>query len=329
MKKQLVLIPVITAMAALAGWKILHAKRPAAKAEAAEHSKPGEAGGKTAEAGHADEHEEEGHVEISAEAIKNAKLKIEEAGPAKIKTLLPLYGKIAANEEAMAHVQPRFPGIVKEVRKRLGDQVTKGETLAVIESNESLRTYEVKTEMNGTIIAKDVTIGELAKDDRTLFTVADLSTVWVNLSVFRKDFDLLKVGEEVMIHDSGGTIQAKLDYISPFGAETSQTALARSVIPNPEGRMRPGLFVTAEIATAEINAPIAARVTALQTREEKPVVFVQEGDAFEARKVVLGARDSEFVEVLSGLLPGDKYVSENSFILKAQIGKGEAAHDEH
>lgn len=319
MKKQFILIPIIVTIAAIVGWKILSAKPTAAKAEGAEHAEHG--------AGHDEEHEKEGHVELSTEALKNAKLKIEEAGPAKIKSLLPLYGKIAANEEALAHVQPRFPGIVKEVRKRLGDQVGKGETLAVIESNESLRTYEVQAGIAGTIIAKDVTIGELAKDDRTLFTVADLSTVWVNLSVFRKDFGLLKVGEEVVIRDAAGTINAKLDYISPFGAETSQTALARCVIPNPEGRMRPGLFVTAEIATAEVEAPVAVRVSALQTREEKPVVFVQEGDAFEAREVELGTRDSEFVEVLSGLLPGDKYVSENSFILKAELGKGEAAHE--
>lgn len=318
MKKQLILIPVIAILVAIIGWKILSSKQPK-KNEQAEHTEHGP--------GHDKEHEKEGHVELSAEALKNAKLKIEEAGPAKIKSLLPLYGKIAANEEALAHVQPRFPGIVKEVRKRLGDQVGKGETLAVIESNESLRTYEVQAGIAGTIIAKDVTIGELAKDDRTLFTVADLSTVWVNLSVFRKDFDLLKVGEEVEIHDTSGTINAKLDYISPFGAETSQTALARCVIPNPGGRMRPGLFVTAEIATAQVDAPVAVRVSALQTREEKPVVFVQEGDAFEAREVELGPRDSDFVEVLSGLLPGDKYVSENSFILKAEIGKSEAAHE--
>lgn len=318
MKKQLILIPVIAILVAIIGWKILSSKQPR-KNEQAEHTEHGP--------GHDKEHEKEGHVELSAEALKNAKLKIEEAGPAKIKSLLPLYGKIAANEEALAHVQPRFPGIVKEVRKRLGDQVGKGETLAVIESNESLRTYEVQAGIAGTIIAKDVTIGELAKDDRTLFTVADLSTVWVNLSVFRKDFDLLKVGEEVEIHDTSGTINAKLDYISPFGAETSQTALARCVIPNPGGRMRPGLFVTAEIATAQVDAPVAVRVSALQTREEKPVVFVQEGDAFEAREVELGPRDSDFVEVLSGLLPGDKYVSENSFILKAEIGKSEAAHE--
>lgn len=323
MKKQFILISLIALVAAIAGWKILTAKPATPKAEAAES---GEGAGH-GEGAQGDEHGEEGRVQLSAEALKNAELTIEEAGPAKIKSFLPLYGKIGANEEAMAHVQPRFPGIVKEVRKRLGDRVSKGETLAVIESNESLRPYEVKAEIDGTIISKDVTIGELAKDDRTLFTIADLSTVWVDLSVFRKDFDLLKVGEEVVIHDAAGTISAKVDYISPFGAESSQTALARCVIPNPGGRMRPGLFVTAEIATAKVDAAVAVRVSALQTREEKPVVFVQEGDAFEAREVKLGVRDSEFVEVLSGLSPGDKYAARNSFILKAELGKGEVAHE--
>lgn len=315
MKKQLILIPLIIAATAFGGWKILNTKPPAPNGEAGEHG------------GHEEDHGKEGHVELSPEALKNANLKIEEAGSAKINRLLPLYGKIATNEETTAHVQPRFPGIVKEVRKRLGDHVTKGDILASIESNESLRTYEIKAEISGTIIAKDVTLGEFAKDDSTLFTIADLSTVWVNLSVFRKDFALLKVGARITIHDDDEVIESKLGYISPFGAETTQTALARCIISNPQGDLRPGLFVTAEIATGEVDAPVAVRPSAIQTREEKPVVFVQEGDAFEAREVELGAKDSQFVEVLSGLLPGDKYVSENSFILKAELGKGEAAHE--
>jgi cobalt-zinc-cadmium efflux system membrane fusion protein len=97
--------------------------------------------------------------------------------------------------------------------------------------------------------------------------------------------------------------------------------LARVVLPNPKGDLRPGLFVTAQIAVGEVDAPVAVKVSALQTWKDKPVVFVDVGDAFEARAVELGERDNEMVEVLSGLLPGDPYVSENSFNLKAELGK--------
>ncbi len=325
MKKQLLIIPIILIAAAFGAMKILNTKPPEPKGEAHEH------GGHEGHGEGHDEHEhgKEGHVELSAEARKNANLKIEEAAGAKIQTLLPLYGKIASNEESLAHVQPRFPGVVKEVRKKLGDAVEKGDLLAVVESNDSLRSYDIKSEVSGTVIQKDITLGEFVKNEDTIYTIADLSTVWVDLVVFREDFKKLKVGQPVEIHPGAGdeAIQARVAYISPFGTEGTQSMLARCVVPNPNGDLRPGLFVTAEISTGEVEAPVAVKLAAIQTLKEKTVVFVEEGDAFEAREVELGARDNTHVEVLSGLLPGDKYVSDNSFILKAELGKEEAEHE--
>lgn len=342
MKKQLLFIPIVLAIAAFGAMKIMNTK-PAAPA--GEHGEEGgHGGGHEHDGGHdhgghkekgggehgeGEDHEKEGHVVLSAEARKNANLKVEEVGPANIQVLLPLYGKLVSNEEAMAHVQPRFPGVVKEVHKRLGERVEKGELLAVVESNDSLRNYEIKSEITGTVIQKDITLGEFVKSEDTIFTIADLSSIWVDLAVFRQDFGKLKLGQAVEIHPGAGTdsFQSKVSYISPFGTEGTQTMLARCVVSNPDGALRPGLFVTAEIATGETEAPIAVKLAALQTLKEKPVVFVEENDSFEAREVELGVRDGAFVEVLSGLLPGDKYVSDNSFILKAEIGKEEAEHE--
>lgn len=321
MKKQPIYILIVLALAAFGGWRILNTK-PAPKGEVHDEAKHEHAEG--------DEHGNEGRVELNAEARKNADLKIEAAGPEKIETRLAVYGKIAVNEEAVAHVMPRFPGIVKEVRKRLGEPVKKGEVLATVESNESLRTYEVKSEIAGVVIKKDVTIGELVKDDKTIFVIADLHTVWADLSVFRQDFHLLKVGQPVEIHpgDDKEAIAEEISYISPFGAESTQTALARVVVPNPGGMLRPGLFVSATIGTGEVNAPVAVKLGAVQTIKEKPIVFVEEGDSFEAREVKLGTKDGEFIEVLSGIKAGDKYVADNSFILKAHLGKEEAEHED-
>lgn len=342
MKKQLLIIPIVLAIAAFAGWKILNTKPPAPKGEHGEHAEGGEGGhaGHAEGGGHGGEHEEhaehgkEGHVEMTPEQRKNANIGVEEAGPAKIKTTLSVYGKVAANEEAMAHVMPRFSGIVKAVKKRLGDPVEKGEVLAQVESNESLKVYEIVSELKGTIIDKDITLGEFVKDDKMIFTIADLSSVWIDLSVFRQDFHLLSVGQAVEIHagdghgDSGAKpFEAKISYISPFGTEGTQTMLARAVVPNTQGDLRPGLFVNGEVITGEVEAPVAVKNGAVQTLKDKTVVFVEEGDAYEAREVELGVKDSDLIEVTSGLLPGDKYVAVNSFIIKAEIGKGEAAHE--
>ena len=317
MKKRQILIPLILAIIAFGGCE----KKPESKTEAGEKAGKGEEHGEEGEAG---------HVKLTPEQRKNAAIKIEKAGAATIKTLLPVYGKISTNEESLAHVQPRFPGIVKEVRKRLGDRVEKGDVLAVVESNDSLRPYEIKSEVAGTIIEKKVSLGEFVKNEDTIFAIADLSSVWVDLSVFRQDFARLKDGLPVWIHpgDDAEAIESKVAYISPFGTEGSQTMLARCVVPNLKGDLRPGLFITAEIGTGETDAPVAVKLGALQTLKEKTVVFVQEGEEFEPREVELGAKDGERVEILSGVLPGEKYVSEGSFIVKSQALKAEMSDND-
>ena len=250
---------------------------------------------------------------------------MEVAGPAKVRATRQLYGKITLNEDTVAKVSPRFPGVVKAVHKRLGDRVQKGEVLAVIESNDSLRDYQVISEISGTIIKKEVTVGEVVRDDRPIFTVADLSTVWVDLSVFPQDFRRLKEGQAVQISyaDNIKSTTGKITYIAPFGSENTQSLLGRAVVQNPDGLLRPGLFVTAELQIEEIDVPVAVRPAAIQSVNEKTVVFVAAGTSFEAREVELGTRDDNHVEVVSGLNAGDRYVARNSFLLKAELGESQ------
>jgi cobalt-zinc-cadmium efflux system membrane fusion protein len=319
MKRSHFLIVVAVAVIGFAGWLFLKSKA---------HKPSTEHGG-------GQEHEEhaEQRVKLTPAQLGNANLKIDEAAPATIKTMVAVYGKVAANEEALARVAPRFAGIVKAVKKRLGDKVERGEVLAQIESNESLKAYDVTSEISGTVIQKDVTLGELVKDDKTIFTIANLETVWIDLSIFRRDFGSLAVGSEVEFHTGEGHvagqrhIHASVNYISPFGSEGSQTMLARCVVPNPEGLLRPGLYVDGEVVTGQVEAAVTVRNAALQELEGKTVVFVKEGDAFEAREVRVGVRDTDRCEITSGLAAGERYVAENSFVIKAELGKSEAEHE--
>src|SRR5437899_6486899 len=109
---------------------------------------------------HAAEQPEKKRIEVTEEACKKSGTRIEVSGPVVLKKTLKLNGRIGPNEERMVHVSPRFPGIVKSIAKRLGDVVKTGEALAVIESNESLQPYEVKSEIEGAIIKKDIALGE-------------------------------------------------------------------------------------------------------------------------------------------------------------------------
>lgn len=270
----------------------------------------------------------EGRVTLSPEVARASGVEIEEAGPRRLRSTLELRGRIAANEDSLAHVLPRFSGVVRAVRKRLGDTVEAGATLAVIESNESLSAYEVRSPIAGTVVFKEVTLGEFVANDRELFTIAELSSVWVDLHVYAHDFGKLRVGQRISVDAGNGQAPAEttLAYLSPIGAENTQTLLARAVLPNPDGAWRPGLFVRATAELDALEAPVAVRASALQRMRERDVVFRNEGDVFEAQPVELGRRDGDWVEIVSGLSPGDRYAAQGSFLLKADVGKSGASH---
>lgn len=275
----------------------------------------------------APESDEEGHVELTAEQIEAAGLEILPAGPQRISEVLPLYGTVVPNAERVFAVSARFPGLIRAVPRKIGDTVREGSVLATIESNESLRTYDITAPISGVITARDANVGEQS-GDRTLFTVADLSTVWVEVSVFPRDATKVKTGQRVRIRGSEGGIsgEGQVVYVAPFGTSTSQTLTARVLLQNQDRRWAPGLYVVAEVVLAERPVTVAIKNDAVQTVEDETVVFVRSEHGFESRAVSLGQADSEFTEIVSGLQAGDAYVAQNSFILKAELGKGEAEH---
>ena len=278
---------------------------------------------------HAAEQPEKKRIDVTEEARKKSGIQIEVAGPAVLKKTLKLNGKITPNEERMVHVSPRFPGIVKSIAKRLGDVVKTGEALAVIESNESLQPYEVKSEIDGTIIKRDIALGEFVDTSKTIFIVADLSNVWVDFSVYRHESENLRVGQKVLIqpNERADKIESTISYVSPFGLENTQTTLARAVVPNDNGQFRPGLFINGDVIIGEAQVPVAVKAGAVQTIEDKPIVFIQTGKGFEMREVTTGERDDERVEIKSGLAAGEKYAAENSFLLKSELARPEPGEE--
>ncbi|WP_341991273.1 divalent metal ion exporter adaptor subunit IhpB [Azorhizobium sp. AG788] len=296
---------------------------------------PSVAASKAAESRHGkDGHgEKEGHaegaVELTDAKLAAADIGLETAGPEKLRQKLRLNGLIQPNQETIVQVSPRYPGIVRELHKRLGDTVNKGDVLAVVESNQSLTAYEIKAPIAGTVVDRQAALGEYVSEQKPTFVVADLSTLWVDLSVYRRDFSKVRIGDEVLIdpEDGGAAIRGKVLYVSPIGAADTQSALARVVIPNDGLRLRPGLFAVGTIVLAEKPVDLAVRTSALQSVDSRTVVFVRNGDAFEPRDVELGERDKEWAEVLFGLMPGDIYAAKNSFVVKAELAKGSASHE--
>ena len=193
----------------------------------------------------------------------------------------------------------------------------------------SLARFEVRAPISGVIVSKAVAAGATLKEDADIFTVADLSTVWVQVTVYPKDLGTLRLGQQASIKATAFEAQGD-GVVSSIGAlvgEQSRTALARVVLHNPKGVWRPGMFVDVELAAAEVQVPVAVSVDALQTLRAWTVVFGRYGQYFEARPLELGRSDGQMVEVLKGLSVGEKYAAGNSFAIKADLGKSGATHD--
>lgn len=277
---------------------------------------------------HGNENAEFQHVELTPEQIQAAGIVLAEAGPAILRETLPLYGVIAPNAERVRDVGARFPGLIRTVTAKMGDSVRAGEPLASVESNESLQTYAVVAPLNGVVTARHANPGEQT-GDKVLFTITDLSTVWVELSLFPRDMAKVRVGQTVRVasNDTGISADGKIVYVAPFGSSANQTLQARVLLDNSERRWAPGLYVTAEVTLGENEVPLVVRNEALQTLRTGNVIFVRADECFEPRPVRLGRADGQLSEVMHGLKPGERYAAANSFILKAELGKDSAGHD--
>lgn len=270
----------------------------------------------------------EGRTELSDEALKIAKLEFAVAGPQRIAHTARVYGRILPDENRVAHIFPRFAGVVKEIRKSLGDPVAKGEVLAVVESNQGLQPYEIRSQVAGIVIKRHATLGEFVPDTRELLVVADFSEVWADFQVYRDDFGPIEKGQKITVDfGDGSEIPATVTYISPLTDEVTQSKLIRATLPNPDGTLRPGLFISGVLSSADDLVAVAVTREALQTFRDWDVVYLSDGHIFQAVPVTLGRRDSKYVEILSGMAAGDRYVARNSFIVKADIEKAGASHD--
>jgi cobalt-zinc-cadmium efflux system membrane fusion protein len=189
---------------------------------------------------------------------------------------------------------------------------------------EAYRQYMIKAPFDGTVIEKHIVLGEVVDDKSEVFTLADLTTVWVDLHVYQSDISSVRQGQSVTI-SSGSTVPDAagiIDYVGAVLGRESRTLLARILLPNPGGIYRPGLFVTATVRCEQIQTEVAIPRTAVQFLNGKSCVFARDEHGFEPVEVRTGRTDGRTVEILSGLQNGRQYVSEGAFELKARLITG-------
>jgi membrane fusion protein, heavy metal efflux system len=270
----------------------------------------------------------EGRTTIPAPTAQTMGIVTAAAGPASLKRQLSLTGVIQADPARISRVRARYPGVVREIAVQPWTMVARGAVLARVQSNESLQSYSIEAPIAGVIVEHLAQVGEATGED-VLFTIVDLSRVWVELDVFQNDLASLTVDQAVEVFDLDGRKLAdgRLSRIAPLAIHGSQSVRARVVLDNASGALRPGQFVTGRVTVSEHKVALTVEKSALQRFRDWDVVFEQVGDTYEARPLQLGSADTRHVEVLDGLSPGARYVTQNSYLIKADIEKSGASHD--
>ncbi|PCI54467.1 MAG: heavy metal resistance protein CzcB [Alphaproteobacteria bacterium] len=268
----------------------------------------------------------QGRIEIDSEMAKQVGIRVSQVTNGIIHQTIPLYGKITPDPQQISYVTARYPGLIKSIIPAIGDEVRAGELLLTIEANDSLRTYEILSPIDGVVIERPGNTGEVA-GEQSLLTIANYQIVWANLNVFLTDSQWIKPGQVVSISMGGLSTVGSIAYLNP-GKGLSAQIQAIIILDNSDMQWIPGMLVEAEVTVQEFEVPLVITNLALQDIGGEQIVFIQVGELYETRKVELGRTDGNLTEVLGGLRQGERYVVENSYLLKADLQKSLAADDD-
>ena len=191
-------------------------------------------------------------------------------------------------------------------------------------------TLPVSSPFAGTVIEKSAVIGDLASPDKPLFTVADLSTVWIEANVNERDLSRIQSGAEALVKVTAYPDEAfkgRVAYVSAVVDRESRSVKARIEVPNGDGRLKPEMFATAVVQGEQRGMALAVPVKAVVLVDNNSTVYVRDADGFEPRVVELGDVLGERQVVKAGLKAGDEVVVEGAFTLKSmqqksRIGEG-------
>jgi cobalt-zinc-cadmium efflux system membrane fusion protein len=191
----------------------------------------------------------------------------------------------------------------------------------------------VRAPIGGIITEKHAIVGELSDPSKSLYTIADLASVWVVVDINEKDLAKIHRGQTASVTVGAFPdlkLKGRITYIADLVDPSSRTVKARVEVPNAGRKLKPEMFATIELALAADAPPVLAiPEDALQELDGKKVVFVlEEKDEFAPRPVQTGRTASGLVEIVSGLKEGERYAVKGAFILKSEVKKGEMK-DEH
>ena len=215
----------------------------------------------------------------------------------------------------------------QEAQIRLDLAKQKMETLGgAAENGKASRYHALKSPLDGLVIERELTLGEFVDTSRKAFIVADLSVLWVETAIAPDDLSKVKEGQVAIINGGGKQGEGKLIFVSPVINSDTRSAKAIIALDNADGLWRSGDYANASIVTDTPAAGLIVPQTSVQQIEGKSVVFVKIAEGFKRREITVGKKDGNYIEVASGLVPGEEIAIGNTFVLKAEAGKSEAEH---
>ena len=269
----------------------------------------------------------EGRTSIEEKIAQAMEISTEVVGPSTFHESIEVFGNLTLPADASSNVYARFDGLVKKVHVKLGDAIKKGQLLLTLESNESLQSYQVTSTQKGIVSAVNVTSGEQSKG-RILLNVTNDETLVAELAVFPLDLAKINIGAKTTLNINGVEEQytSKIDS-RVLKVRNDQAKLFRVLVNNSDSLLSEGSFVSARIEIGSFDVAMAVKRNALQSFRDFTVVYAKVGNEYEVRMLELGRIVGDEIEVLGGISLGTEYVTENSYILKADVEKSGASHD--
>ncbi len=224
---------------------------------------------------------------------------------------------------ALPDAQAQARELVAASRRRLELWGLTAEQIRELDkSSESRIHITIYSPASGTVMERKVTEGQYVREGDSLYSLTDLSTVWVKADVYESDLPLVRLGQTVEITSEalpGSRLRGRVSFIEPVLNQQTRTVPVRIQVPNPGLRLRPGMYANARLMASMGESVLAVPRSAVLETGTRRVVYVAKGDGvFEGRQVDLGPATEDYVAVLAGLREGERVVTQGNFMIDAQ-----------
>jgi membrane fusion protein, copper/silver efflux system len=250
--------------------------------------------------------------------------------------LLALRSRDQFRNSSIESIAGSGDGLVSSARQRLKLLGVKDAQIAELEKGKEANIrLNIYTPISGVVIEKMMMQGQYVNTGEALFSVADLSTVWVELEVYENDFPFIKMGQRVDITSQsypGKTFTGTVSYIYPFLDPKTRTVKVRVTLSNAGMRLKPDMFVNA-VVKSPLGTGLVVPATAVIDTGKRQVVWVEsQPGMFEPRDVKLGARVGDQMQILSGVKQGEKVATSGGYLIdsESQLNSGSGQdHSQH